>query len=160
LELTLQRNYITGDGTLSRNKRKHSSGELLVELEKPVHGIHSSLVLHMHVVSCLFTPLQAIAQIEEGVLDVKKSGIGAFWRRRHKLGWSAWLRCNRLCVIAFTMHEGVSASPSLDLAQTYKVTALEVAIAVLELPERRIRISCVKYIAFFVKAVHIQLSYK
>lgn len=103
----------------------------------------------MHVVSCLFTPLQAIAQIEEGVLDVKKSGIGAFWRRRHKLGWSAWLRCNRLCVITLTMHEGMSAGPSLDLAQTYKVATLEVAIAVLELPERRIRISCVKYIAFY-----------
>lgn len=43
----------------------------------------------------------------------------------------------------------MSAGPSLDLAQTYKVATLEVAIAVLELPERRIRISCVKYIAFY-----------
>jgi hypothetical protein len=114
----------------------------------------------MHVVSCLFTSLQAIAQIEEGVLNVKKSGISAFWRRRHKLGWSAWLRCYRFCVITLTMHEGMSAGPSLDLAQTYKVTALEVAIAVLELPESRIGISCVEYIAFFVKAVHVQLSHK
>jgi hypothetical protein len=105
----------------------------------------------MHVVSCLFTPLQAIAQIEESVLNVKKSGIGAFWRRRHKLGWSARLRCYRLCVITLTMHKGMSAGPSLDLAQTYKVTALEVAIAVFELPESRIRISCVKYIAFYPK---------
>jgi hypothetical protein len=47
------------------------------------------------------------------------------------------------------MHEGMSAGPSLDLAQTYKVTALEVAIAVLELPESRIGISCVEYIAFY-----------
>jgi uncharacterized membrane protein (UPF0127 family) len=45
------------------------------------------------------------------------------------------------------MDERMSRSASLDLPQTNEISALEVAIAVFELPERRIRGACMKDVA-------------
>lgn len=63
-------------------------------------------------------------------------------------------------VAVFAMNKSMARRTSLDLAQSYKITPLEVATAVFELPQRRLGVSGVKNIADFVETIHVQLPYK
>jgi hypothetical protein len=56
--------------------------------------------------------------------------------------------------------EGMPRGAPLDFAQADKVAALEVAIAMLELPEGRIGGGRVEDVADFVEAVHVELADK
>lgn len=58
------------------------------------------------------------------------------------------------------MYESMPRGTSFDLAQTYEISTLEVPVSVLELPQRRVWRARVKYVAHFVKSIHVQLSDK
>jgi hypothetical protein len=57
------------------------------------------------------------------------------------------------------MDERMPRSPSLDLPQANQISALEVAIAVFELPERGVRGACVEDIAYWtlIRMVFVQV---
>jgi hypothetical protein len=58
------------------------------------------------------------------------------------------------------VNEGMPTSSPFNFPEADEVTTLEVTVAVLELPESCVGISCMKDVAFFVKAIHVKLSHK
>ena len=54
--------------------------------------------------------------------------------------------------------EGMPRGAALDFAQTDEIAALEVAVAVLEFPERRVGGGSVEDVADLVEAVHVELA--
>ena len=118
-------------------------------MEQPRDSVHRSLILDMHIVRVLFAALKAIAQVIEGMLEVGQPRLRPFGWWGSWLGWRAGLRGRLLGIVAFPVHERVSTGSALDLAQTHQVTPLEVSVPMLELPQRCIWISGVKYVAFY-----------
>lgn len=58
------------------------------------------------------------------------------------------------------MNQRMPRCPSFDISQASEVSPFEIAVSMLEFPQRRFGRSCVEHIAHFVKAIHIQLSNK
>lgn len=75
------------------------------------------------------------------------------------MGWARWFG-RRIGERVAAMDELMPRSASLDLAQTQQVSLFKITVAVTELPQGRFGGSCMKDIADFVKAVHVQLSHK
>lgn len=62
----------------------------------------------------------------------------------------AWLRGDRLREVTFTIYEGMTTRPPLDLPKPIQITPLEVATAMFEFPKRTIRVASVKNISFYI----------
>ena len=93
----------------------------------------------------LFRSGQSCMHIKEGVLEVYESSFG---RVGHRLGRGAWMRDGGFVPgEGIAMNQGMSRGAALDLPQACKITPLEVAISVLELPQCGIRRPGMKYIA-------------
>lgn len=65
----------------------------------------------------------------------------------HWLGGSSRLGSGSLGIVALAIHEGVPTCSSLDLAKPIQITALEIATAMLELPESTIWIASMEDIS-------------
>lgn len=133
-----------------RYKRQHPLGQLLVEEEQPVERFHDGLVLDVHVVSRFFAPLQSRSRIVQRVLQVGYSSFDAIRRDLNGLDRRARLRRRGLGEGIFAVDESVSAGAALDLSEADEVAALEVAVAMLEFPERRFGVASVKHVSFWI----------
>jgi hypothetical protein len=69
------------------------------------------------------------------------------WLARRRHGW------NFGCGKRVTVDERMSRGTSLDLPQPDEVPALEITVAVLELPQRRVRRASMKYVAHCEQSV-------
>jgi hypothetical protein len=133
-----------------RYKRQYPLGQLLVEEEQSVECLHDGLVLDMHVVGRFLASLQSRSRIVQGVLQVGYSSLDAIRRDLNRLNGRARLRCGGLGKGVFPVDESVSAGATLDLSKADEVAALEVAVAVLEFPERRFGVAGMKHVSFCI----------
>lgn len=56
------------------------------------------------------------------------------------------------------MYKCMSRGSSFYFSQAHEISSLEVAVPVLELPHCHFRIAGMESIAYFVKAIHVELS--
>lgn len=138
------------NGAVRWNDRQHRPGQILAEAEHAPNSLHEGLVLDAIVMSTLFTPLQPGTQIVKRVLHVCQPGIGTFWWELNWLSRRARLRRAGLLVVVLAVHQGVPASASFDLSQACEVAALEVAVAMLELPQCLVGTSSVEHVALWM----------
>lgn len=80
------------------------------------------------------------------VLERTKSRLDRIWHRFD--GLPSWWHGGQFWRgKGIAMDQGVSGGTALDLAQTNQVSALEISVSMLELPERRVWRSCVEDVA-------------
>lgn len=83
--------------------------------------------------------------VKQCVLQVHQPGIGGVRDRlcgSARLGGGGFVTGERVA-----MDKGMPRGSAFDLAQPNKITSFEIAIPMFEFPQRRVRRSCVKYIA-------------
>lgn len=79
-----------------------------------------------------------------------KSRIRGLGRQLNRLRRGSGERRARLDIIVFFLNRRVLACPPFNLSETCKVPSFEIAITVLKLPQRRIRVPCVEYVALYI----------
>ncbi len=119
-------------------------------------------------VSVLHLPLQHV----ETRLDRILQWLLHSWPRLRRRHWNFWRVRERVSV-----YEGMPRGPTLDLTQAHEIATLEIACAVLELPEWRVRRASVEHVGnyldqhslhpartgiqhTFMEAIHIQLPHE
>jgi len=108
---------------------------------------HHRLLFDMHVSGGFLAALQSRIDVEERMFNVSKARVSPVRDRRHRLCRRARLRRRWLLVVVLSVHQSMTRSSALDLAQSYQITPFEIAISMLEFPEGRFRVSCVEHIA-------------
>jgi hypothetical protein len=109
----------------------------VIQLERTRQGFHDDLVPDVQEVRVIFTPLEPRVHVVQGVFYVGQSRLRGFL---HPMYWLC--RCARLrerCLrgrIRISVDQRMSRRSTFDLSQAHEVATLEVAIPVLELPER------------------------
>jgi len=160
-------------------KREHCPRHVVMKLQHFGQRVRDGLVPDVRHLRILLLALQAGAQFVQRVLYAVQPGVAPFLHRWHGLGRSSRLRGRRFLVIVLSMHQGMSAGPTLDFAQSDQVSPFKVSISVLKLPERRVRCSVMENIAHFfvldwlgprvlentrwltfVESIHVKLPHK
>lgn len=115
-------------------------------MQNAAHRLHGGLLLHVHVMRTLLTSLQPQAKVIESVLYTAEARIRILGDR-HWLSRGAWLGWAGFLVRILSMDKCVARGSALDLAESNQVAALEISIAVLELPQRSVWVSGMEHVA-------------
>ena len=105
-----------------------------------------------------FCAHQTIVHIKQRVFQVDQAGVddvAVGFCGRARLGNGGSMTGKRVAV-----DERMPGCSSLDLLETGEIAPFEAAIPMLELPQGRIRVTCVEDVAHFVESIHVELSYK
>ena len=116
-------------------------------MKKSGHRVEKRLLLDIHEVSGLVTARKPGAELVNHMFHIGESRISAIGNWLHRLRWRSWLGWHGLLVIVFSIDKSMTGGSSLDFTQAHKVTSLEVAISMLELPHCLLRASVVENIA-------------
>lgn len=132
--------------TIGTGHAKHVPTKLGAELEYSAGTLHDSVVPYKHKMGILFVPLQACAEVIEGLLHSSHAGFRAIVGEGQRVGGGAREVGRRLWGGVVSVDERVSGCASFDLTKRHYIAPLEIARTMLELPESSFRAAGVENI--------------